>query len=65
MALGIGDGLPTELCLEARREYRRITSEVATGTYTRKSAITVAEACDEWLAGRRGIRRVTLQGYTH
>ena len=50
---------------EARREYRRITSEVATGTYTRKSAITVAEACDEWLAGRRGIRRVTLQGYTH
>jgi site-specific recombinase XerD len=50
---------------EARREYRRITSEVATGTYTRKSAVTVAEACDEWLAGRRGIRRVTLQGYIH
>jgi hypothetical protein len=50
---------------EARREYRRITSEVATGTYARKSAITVADACDEWLAGRRGIRRVTLQGYTH
>jgi site-specific recombinase XerC len=25
----------------------------------------VAEACDEWLAGRRGIRSVTLQGYTH
>ncbi len=50
---------------EARREYRRITSEVAIGTYTRKSAVTVAEACDEWLAGRRGIRRVTLQGYTH
>lgn len=37
----------------------------ATGTYTRKSAITVAEACDEWLARHRGIRRVTLQGYTH
>jgi site-specific recombinase XerD len=50
---------------EARREYRRITSEVTTGTYTRKSAVTVAEACDEWLAGRRGIRRVTLQGYIH
>lgn len=49
---------------EAKREYRRITSEVATGVYTRKSALTVAEACDEWLAGRRGIRRVTLQGYT-
>jgi site-specific recombinase XerD len=25
----------------------------------------VDEACDEWLAGRRGIRDVTLQGYTH
>lgn len=50
---------------EAKREYRRITSEVASGTYTRKSALTVAEACDEWLAGRRGIRHVTLQGYTH
>ena len=50
---------------QARREYRRITSEVATGIYTRKSSVTVAEACDEWLAGRRGIRRVTLQGYTH
>ena len=50
---------------EARREYRRITSEVATGTYTRRSAITVTDACDEWLAGRSGIRRVTFQGYTH
>ncbi|MGU3652865.1 site-specific integrase [Mycolicibacterium sp. A43C] len=50
---------------EAKREYRRITSEVASGSYTRRSAITVAEACDEWLAGRRGIRNITLQGYTH
>ncbi|WP_283614058.1 site-specific integrase [Mycolicibacterium poriferae] len=50
---------------EARREYRRITTEVAAGTYARKSTITVDEACDEWLAGRRGIRSVTLQGYTH
>ena len=50
---------------EAKREYRRITTEVAAGTYARKSTITVDEACDEWLAGRRGIRSVTLQGYTH
>ena len=50
---------------EAKREYRRVTTEVSTGVYTRKSAISVAEACDEWLAGRRGIRSVTLQGYTH
>ncbi len=34
---------------ETRREYRRITTEVATGTHTRRSDITVA--CDEWLAG--------------
>lgn len=50
---------------EAKREYRRITTEVAAGTYARKSAITVAEACDEWLAGRRGIRAVNMPSYTH
>jgi integrase len=50
---------------EAKREYRRITTEVVTGLYTRRSTLTVADACDEWLAGRRGIRSVTLQGYTH
>ena len=44
---------------EARRELRRITSEVAAGTYHARATITVIEACDEWLAGRRGIRRVT------
>lgn len=48
---------------EARKELRRITSEVAAGTYAKRSAITVDEACDEWLSGRRGIRRVTLEGY--
>lgn len=48
---------------EARREYRRITSEVAAGTYNRPTAITVAEACEAWLAGRRGIRQVTKYGY--
>jgi site-specific recombinase XerD len=48
---------------EARKELRRITSEVTAGTYHRPTAITVDEACDEWLAGRRGIRQVTLYGY--
>lgn len=48
---------------EARREYRRISSEVAAGRYSRQTALTVDEACDEWLAGRRGIRRVTIDGY--
>ncbi|MFI6956654.1 site-specific integrase [Nocardia sp. NPDC050408] len=48
---------------EARREYRRITTEVAEGRYVRRLEITLNQACDEWLAGRRGIRRITLQGY--
>ena len=48
---------------EARREYRRITHEVAAGSYTRRTAITVDEACDAWLKGRRGIRPVTLNSY--
>lgn len=48
---------------EARREFRRITSEVAAGTYNKPTAITVDEACDAWLAGRRGIRQVTLYSY--
>lgn len=48
---------------EARRELRRITHEVAAGTYTRRSSITVDEACELWLAGRRGIRAVTRKGY--
>jgi site-specific recombinase XerD len=48
---------------EARRELRRITSEVAAGTYARRTSLTVGQACDEWLAGRRGIRQVTMEGY--
>ncbi|MFE3757889.1 site-specific integrase [Nocardia tengchongensis] len=48
---------------EARREYRRISSEVAVGTFAKLLDITVDEACDRWLEGRRGIRRITLEGY--
>lgn len=48
---------------EARKELRRITSEVAAGTYHRPTSTTVDEACEAWLAGRRGIRRVTLYSY--
>ncbi|MEV5835359.1 site-specific integrase [Nocardia sp. NPDC052112] len=48
---------------QARREYRRITTEVAAGTYVKLLDITVDEACDQWLHNRRGIRRITLQGY--
>ncbi|WP_232079743.1 site-specific integrase [Mycolicibacterium parafortuitum] len=48
---------------EAQRELRRISSEVAAGTYNRPTAITVDQACDEWLSGRRGIREITVYGY--
>lgn len=48
---------------EARREYRRISSEVAKGTYVRRLDITASQACAPWLAGRRGIRRVTMYSY--
>lgn len=48
---------------EARKELRRISSEVAAGTYNRPTAVTVGEACEAWLAGRRGIRQITRYGY--
>ncbi len=48
---------------EARREYRRITTEVAEGKYIRLTNLTMDEGCDEWLKGRRTVRRVTLSNY--
>ncbi|MDV7099707.1 site-specific integrase [Gordonia amicalis] len=48
---------------EARREYRRISTEVAAGTYVAKHAVTVAEFLTAWLDGRRDVRPVTLAGY--
>lgn len=50
---------------EARREYRRITTEVAEDRFVPRLDITVDEACDEWLTGRRGIRLIKLEGYRH
>lgn len=48
---------------EARKALRRISAAVAAGTYSKPTGITVDQACDEWLASRRGIRRVTAYGY--
>jgi integrase len=48
---------------EAQRELRRISAEVAAGTYAKPTGITVDQACDQWLTGRRGIRRVTVYSY--
>lgn len=48
---------------EARKELRKISSKVAAGTYAKLTELTVDEACDEWLSGRRGIRKVTRYSY--
>lgn len=50
---------------EARREYRRITTEVAEGRYVPRTTISVGEYLEQWLDGRRDVRRVTRQGYRH
>ncbi|MEV0033937.1 hypothetical protein [Nocardia sp. NPDC050793] len=39
------------------------TRRATSGTFTQISDLTVDQACDLWLAGRRGIRPNTLQGY--
>lgn len=50
---------------EARREYRRISTEVAEGRYVAPVKITVGAYIKAWLDGRRDIRRVTVNGYRH
>lgn len=48
---------------EARREYRRITTEVAAGTFVKRDKTTVGVVLTEWLDGRRDVRPNTLAGY--
>lgn len=50
---------------EARREYRRITTEVAEGRYVAPTKTTVGAHITAWLDGRRDVRRVTVDGYRH
>ncbi|KUH69205.1 integrase [Mycolicibacterium novocastrense] len=50
---------------EARREYRKITTEVAAGTFVRRNDTTVADFLARWLDGRRDVRPNTLAGYKH
>lgn len=50
---------------EARREYRKITTEVAAGTFVRRDTTTVADYLTRWLDSRRDIRPNTLAGYRH
>ncbi|TQM32546.1 site-specific integrase [Nocardia bhagyanarayanae] len=48
---------------DARREFRRISSEVAAGTFVKLTDLTVDEACDLWLEGKRAVRINSLEGY--
>ncbi|WLP89949.1 tyrosine-type recombinase/integrase [Gordonia sp. NB41Y] len=48
---------------EARREYRRIATEVESGKYVGRHSVTVAEYLTGWLDGRRDIRAGTLANY--
>ncbi|MBY8858592.1 site-specific integrase [Nocardia sp. CA2R105] len=50
---------------EARREYRRISTEVAEGRYIAPTKTTVGAYIKAWLDGRRDVRRVTVDGYRH
>lgn len=48
---------------EARREYRRIATEVVAGTFIKRNQTTVQAYLTEWLDGRRDVRPNTLAGY--
>ncbi|MFI5720196.1 tyrosine-type recombinase/integrase [Nocardia sp. NPDC051750] len=48
---------------EAQRAYRRITSEVAAGTFVGRVDLTVEQVAKQWLSSRRDIRANTLRNY--
>lgn len=50
---------------EARREYRRLSTEVAEGRYVKRHSRTVSEYLTGWLDGRHDVRTVTLTGYRY
>jgi integrase len=50
---------------EARKELRRITTEVAAGTFVKRDKTTVGVFLAEWLDARRDVRPVTLAGYRY
>lgn len=52
---------PTEQ--EARKALDEIRGEVAKGTYVHPTKTTVAQACDDWLASKHGLKPSTLNGH--
>lgn len=49
---------------DAKDKLSELQNEVARGTHVHRSALTVEQACADWLAGRR-VRPTTLGAYTH
>jgi integrase len=48
---------------EARRGYRRLSAEIASGQFVGRLDFTVSEVCEQWLASRRDIRANTRRNY--
>lgn len=48
---------------EARREYRRLSAEIASGQFVGRVDFTVSEVCEQWLESRRDIRANTRRNY--
>lgn len=48
---------------EARDKLAEVSSAVSRGTYVARSAITVREACDDWLASKHSLKPSTLRGH--
>ena len=47
----------------ARAALDAVRGEVAKGTYVHPSKITLAEACEDWLAAKHGLKPSTLHGH--
>ena len=50
---------------EARSALAKITGGVVDGTFVARSALTIEQACRDWLAGMHDIEPTTRAAYTH
>jgi integrase len=50
---------------EARKALAEISGDAAVGTFVARSALTVEQACVNWLAGKHSIRPTTRAAYEH
>ena len=50
---------------EARKALAGITGGVVDGTFVARSALTIEQACRDWLAGMHDIEPTTRAAYTH